>query len=124
MIPTRTLLLSATLAGLTSLATAVADESSKQAAEQGWQYIQAGALLVDVRSGEEFAGGHIEGAINIPFDQVDALVEALGPDHDREVVLYCGSGRRAGIAADALRERGYTGVYNATGYGELQATQP
>lgn len=93
-------------------------------ASEGWELIESGALLIDVRSTEEFSEGHIEGAINIPHDQTDALAEAIGPDPQRSVVLYCGSGRRAGLAAEALQERGYSAVHNAMGYKDLLETRP
>lgn len=69
--------------------------------------VAGGALLLDVRSPEEFAEGHIEGAVNVPFDEVTARLAELGPS-SRPVVAYCHSGRRSAIAATALRGRGYT----------------
>lgn len=56
--------------------------------------------LIDVRTPEEFAEGHIEGAINIPVDDFDpaALPDAEG----KERILYCRSARRSGIAAERL----------------------
>ena len=56
--------------------------------------------LIDVRTAEEFAEGHIAGAINIPVDEFDpaALPDAAGKD----VILYCRSGRRSGIAGGKL----------------------
>lgn len=91
-------------------------------AQEGWERVENGALLIDVRSEEEFEGGAIPGAINIPYDQTDALAEAIGPQRDRPVVMYCGSGRRVDIAIEALEERGYRNLFNATGYGALQST--
>lgn len=56
--------------------------------------------MIDVRTPEEFAEGHLTGAINIPLDQFDP---ASLPDADgAERVLYCRSGRRSGIAAEKL----------------------
>ena len=58
--------------------------------------------LVDVRTPEEFAAGHIPGAINIPVDGFDP---AAVPQNDgQETILYCGSSRRSGIAADILAD--------------------
>jgi rhodanese-related sulfurtransferase len=57
-------------------------------------------LLVDVRSGSEFASGHIPGAVNIPMDQIEARVGDL--DLDRPIVLICQSGTRARVAAGLL----------------------
>lgn len=54
-------------------------------------------MLIDVRTPEEFAEGHIAGAINIPLDQFDPL--HLPGAGERETILYCRSDRRSGIAA-------------------------
>lgn len=94
------------------------------AATEAWQRIEAGALLVDVRSAEEFAAGHLDGAVNIPYTEVDRIAGLIGEDKQRSVVLYCRSGNRSGKATDALRNMGYTGVFNGTGLEALQATQP
>jgi phage shock protein E len=81
--------------------------------------IRAGALLVDVRSPEEFNQGHLSGALNIPIDHLDDHLDAFGDDLDREIVVYCRSGRRAGIAVGTLEASGYDNVTNAGGYAEL-----
>jgi phage shock protein E len=96
------------------------DEGAAKARE-GWTRVQQGALLIDVRSEAEFEGGAIPGAVNIPYDETDALAEAVGPGRDRAVVMYCGSGKRVGMAIEALEERGYRNLYNATGYEALRS---
>jgi rhodanese-related sulfurtransferase len=58
------------------------------------------ALLVDVRSGSEFASGHIPGAINIPMDQIESRLDDL--DHNLPIVLICQSGKRARMTAGLL----------------------
>jgi phage shock protein E len=62
-------------------------------------------LVLDVRTAEEFASGHVPGAIHVPFDEVPARLGELGPP--REVVVYCESGRRAAKAAEALDAAGF-----------------
>ena len=94
------------------------------AAAEGWEMIENGALLIDVRSGEEYAGGHIEDSTNIPHTQMDDIVELIGDDKDRPVVLYCRSGGRSGRVTAALQEMGYTAAFNATGWEALEATRP
>jgi len=74
------------------------------------------ALLLDVRSPEEFAAGHLEGAVNVPHGQVEARLDEVGPT-SRRVIVYCKSGVRASWAADTLREAGYTHVENLGGIG-------
>lgn len=87
----------------------------REAAEK----IRAGALVVDVRTYEEYGSGHVENALNIPHTEIEESLDKLGSDKQREIVLYCRSGRRSGLAKDALRERGYNNVHNAGGYSDL-----
>ncbi len=62
-------------------------------------------LVLDVRSPEEFAAGHVPGAVNIPHDQVARRVSEI--DDKRWVLVYCQSGRRAGIAEGVLADAGF-----------------
>lgn len=103
---------------------ALAVKGDPEAAEQGWSLVANGALLVDVRSEEEYQSGHIEGAVNVPHTDTQALAEIIGTDKNQPVVLYCGSGRRAGLAQEALESLGYTAVFNASGYEAMDATRP
>ena len=95
-----------------------------EAAKQAWPMIENGALLVDVRSEQEFAAGHLENAINIEWDQTDALIAAIGNDKQRQVVFYCRSGNRVGKSIAVLETRGYNNIFNATGLEALLATKP
>jgi phage shock protein E len=61
--------------------------------------------VLDVRTPQEFADGHVPGAVNVPYDQLASRLAEVPKDKD--VVLYCKSGRRAGIAADVLAANGY-----------------
>ena len=78
------------------------------------------ATLVDVRTNEEYAGGHAKGAKN--FD-VALLVEGHDPGYpkDRPIYLYCLSGGRAGHAQGLLEGMGYTKVLNLGGLSNWQA---
>lgn len=75
--------------------------------------LDAGALVVDVRTPAEFAGGHYRGAINIPVGELSARMEQLGPDKSKPIVLYCHSGARAVSAKHTLTAAGFTDVINA-----------
>ena len=86
--------------------------------------IQTGVLLIDVRTPEEFAEGHLDGAVNIEYQQTDALMAAIGNDKKRQVVLYCRSGNRVGKAMAVLKSKGYTGLFNAKSYLVLKQTTP
>lgn len=74
----------------------------------------SGAVVIDVRTPQEFEAGHIPGARLIPFDQIAARAGEL-PAKDRPVVLYCRTGRRTGLAAATLQQLGYTAVYDMQG---------
>ena len=69
--------------------------------------------VLDVRSPEEYASGHVPGAVNIPYDQIASRMAEVPKDKD--VVLYCKSGRRAGIAAEVLAGQGYTRLQHLEG---------
>jgi phage shock protein E len=68
--------------------------------------VNAGALLLDVRTPEEYAGGHVEGAVNIPVQVLGQRLGEVG-SKDREIVVYCKSGGRSARAAAELRQAGY-----------------
>jgi len=70
-------------------------------------------FLLDVRNPAEFAEGHVPGAVNIPYDQVASRLGEIPKDD--EVVLYCHSGRRAGLAAETLAANGYTKLAHLEG---------
>ncbi|HMP90428.1 MAG TPA: rhodanese-like domain-containing protein [Kiritimatiellia bacterium] len=89
-----------------------------------WERIDKGVLVIDVRTVAEFNSGHLDGAINIPHEKTDALAAVIGSDMSREVVLYCRSGRRSGIAMNALRQRGYEKIINGGSYAGLLSTRP
>jgi len=93
-------------------------------AKQAWPMIENGALLIDVRTKEEFGAGHLEGAVNISWDDTGALVDAIGDDPERPVVVYCRSGNRSGKAKEALDKQGYNHIFNGTGLEALKATKP
>ncbi len=73
---------------------------------------QAEQVVIDVRTPAEFAEGHVEGAVNIPFDTILKGVDQHDIKKDDDLVLYCRSGRRAGIALDNLKTAGFEKVIN------------
>ncbi|GGB92038.1 hypothetical protein GCM10011352_17630 [Marinobacterium zhoushanense] len=92
--------------------------------DTGWKKIADGALLVDVRTEQEYASGHLDGALLIPYQQIVQQFADRDIPKDQPVVLYCRSGNRAGIAERALSEAGYTQVFNAGGFTALEASKP
>ena len=79
------------------------------------------AIWIDVRTPAEYAGGHIENAVNIPYNEITERISEVTTNKARSIYLYCGSGRRAGIARKTLQDLGYTDVTNAGGYKDLLA---
>ncbi len=81
--------------------------------EEVYAALGQGALVVDVRTPEEYRSGHIPGAVNLPLDQIQAWAKDL--PKDRPVYLYCRSGNRSQKAAEYLVKEGYTNLYNLEG---------
>jgi rhodanese-related sulfurtransferase len=72
-------------------------------------------LVLDVRSTAEFDEGHIPGAINIPYDAVGERIAELGPAGERDIVVYCRSGRRSAIALETLKGAGFSRLFHLEG---------
>jgi phage shock protein E len=81
--------------------------------------IQQGALVVDVRTPQEFSGGHYAGAVNIPLHDLSSRAKELGATN-RAIVVYCLSGGRSASAKRILQQAGFTDVTNAGGLQNLQ----
>lgn len=75
--------------------------------------IENNAVIIDVRTGSEFASGYIDGAINIPANNISSINGSV--DKDTVIILYCASGMRSTEAAKTLVDLGYTNVYNLDG---------
>ena len=67
-------------------------------------------IIVDVRTKEEYDGGHIPNSLLIPYDEIEAKAATLLPDKNASIIVYCRSGRRSEIAAKSLVKLGYTNV--------------
>jgi phage shock protein E len=72
-------------------------------------------VVLDVRTAEEFAAGHVPGAINVPHDQVAGRLGELAGLRDKDVVVYCKSGRRAALALEVLGKNGYAKLRHLDG---------
>ena len=81
-----------------------------------------GQLIIDVREADEFADGHVKGAINLPLGRVMRVASELAnTPKDTELIVYCRSGGRAGVAAKALQDQGFTKVINGVNQAEVEA---
>ena len=67
-------------------------------------------IILDVRTQEEYDQGHIPGAIVISHEEIAEKADEVLPDKDQLILVYCRSGRRSKIAAEALVELGYTNI--------------
>ena len=78
--------------------------------------VEQGASLcvIDVRTPQEWAGGHIEGALHIPVDEVQKRLHEI-PRHGKRMYLICAAGGRSSAAADFLANRGYLNVFSVEG---------
>ncbi|WP_018983320.1 rhodanese-like domain-containing protein [Salinimonas chungwhensis] len=72
-------------------------------------------LLIDVRSPQEFAQGHIPGAINMPHNEITVFIEQLEGEQPKPIVVYCRSGRRAMLAAEILKKNNFPDVRHLEG---------
>jgi phage shock protein E len=75
---------------------------------------------IDVRTESEYADGHVEGAVLIPYTEIAARIDEVTTDKDARIYLYCRSGRRSGIALQALEEAGYANAVNAGGLNDAR----
>ena len=71
---------------------------------------EEGYIILDVREQDEYDAGHIPEAILIPYTQIGEKANEMLPDKDQLILVYCRSGRRSKIAAEALAELGYTNI--------------
>jgi len=83
------------------------------------ELVKQGAIILDVRSKGEYAGGHIKGSINIAVDQLSSNLSKL-KDKNKPIITCCASGMRSASAKSILKSNGYTQVHNGGGWGSLQ----
>ncbi|MDO5678417.1 MAG: rhodanese-like domain-containing protein [Propionibacteriaceae bacterium] len=89
-------------------------------APAGESQFSADAVVIDVRTPEEYTEGHLEGAKNIDFLSPDFAAQVDQLPKDAEYVLYCRSGNRSGQAKSIMENLGFTDVTNAGAYDDLK----
>ncbi len=97
--------------------------SKGRAAQAARGHIEAGALVIDVRSKGEFDGGHLASAKHVPVETVAQKakqIEKWAGGKDKPIVVYCASGARSGRALRVLHAAGFTNVHNGGGYAQLR----
>lgn len=70
------------------------------------------AMVIDVRTEQEWKEGHLDGAILIPHDRIEQEIAAVASDKKGRIYLYCRTGRRTGLAFDVLKKAGYEDIVN------------
>ena len=85
--------------------------------DQVWKKIQAGEKFhfLDVREDEEWAMGRAKGSIHLGKGVIERDIEAMIPDKNAEIILYCGGGFRSALSAESLLVMGYTRVVSMDG---------
>ena len=94
---------------------------ASERAETGWEMIGEAALVVDVRTPEEFKQGNLDNAINYPLSEVAMHFASI--DKAKPIVFYCRSGNRSGQAYQYLKAQGFTQIHNAGGLIEMQESK-
>ncbi len=83
------------------------------------ELIGRGAIIIDVRSKGEYAGGHLKNSVNIPLDQLGSNLNKI-KSKDHPVITCCASGMRSASAKSLLKSKGYTQVYNGGSWMSLR----
>lgn len=83
------------------------------------ELVKKGAIVLDVRSKGEYAGGHIKGSVNIPVDSLGSNLSKI-KDKNNPIITCCASGMRSASAKGLLKANGYTTVHNGGGWMSLQ----
>ena len=105
-------------------AAAEAPAKKKKDPEAARKLIAEGAVVIDVRSAEEYSKEHLQQAPNIPVDEfagrIGEVDKMVSGDKTKPVVVYCAAGSRAARAKQSLEAAGYTNVVNGGGYDDVR----
>jgi phage shock protein E len=85
--------------------------------------VAAGVKVVDVRTPAEFQAGHVPGALNIPYDEMECRYADLGPS-STPLLVYCRTGHRSGIAIETLHKHGFQKIYDLKAYDLWVQSEP
>ena len=83
------------------------------------EWIDSGALIVDVRTTEEYSAARFDGAVNIPLSELDKNLHLFG-DKDMKIIVYCRTGNRSGQAKKILNNNGFQNVINGGGLSDMK----
>lgn len=80
-------------------------------------------VIIDVREPYEFQAGHVKGALNIPLSSISESKQLEGVEKDEELVVYCRSGSRSGLAIEMLKLLGFTNLTNGINQAAVESRQ-
>lgn len=89
-------------------------------AEKASRLIKEGAVIVDVRTEEEYQAAHLRKAINLPLSEMSSGIDRLVPDRNRAILLHCRSGSRSFMGKRLLKRMEYQNVYNLGSFGRAK----
>ncbi len=84
------------------------------------EWLDKGALVIDVRSEGEFQERHLPGTINIPLNRLGSEIARRAPNKAQPLLLHCLTGTRSGMGTSLLKRMGYQHVFNLGSYGRAQ----
>jgi len=89
------------------------DSTSKNiTCAQKEELMNDGAILIDVRTAQEYAEGHLNDSINLTVDTIGVNIEKMVTDKNTKIIVYCRSGNRSATALETLNNLGYKNVYD------------
>ncbi|MCU0782902.1 MAG: rhodanese-like domain-containing protein [Verrucomicrobia bacterium] len=100
------------IVGIAIVAMILMKRASAASPEVLRKHLQEGALVIDVRSPDEFRGEHVPGALNIPLSELSEKLPQQVPEKDKVLLLHCLSGMRSRNGQRQLQRLGYTNVFN------------
>lgn len=92
----------------------------KKASVDYAQLLSEGAVIIDVRTPQEYKGGHIKGSKNIPLAELPHKLKTL-TDKNKNYITCCASGMRSASAKSIMKNNGYQNVHNGGGWSSLQS---
>jgi len=110
----------AVVAGIVFVAFFAWKRLSFVSAEVARKQLAEGAVVIDVRSPEEFRSGHVPNAVNIPLGELRESLPRRVKDKSQVLLLHCLSGGRSGIAKQQIKGMGYQNVFNLGSYGRAR----
>jgi len=98
------------------LAFAIMRRKGQISTKEGTELARHGAMVIDVRSPEEYSAGHLSQALNMPVDEIASLLPSRVRDKSKVILLHCKTGLRSKKARSLLVNQGYSNVFDMGSY--------